>query len=100
VTTAEKSLIRSLQRGLQIINIVALQSPIHAKLVARSAGLSLPTAYHLLRTLVHDGYLSRLPDGTYVLGERLRQDGFVGPPSLDPPPIGPGETISAIQVLR
>ncbi len=73
-THAEKSLVRSLQRGLQIINLVAAEGPVHAKLVARTVKLSLPTAYHLLRTLVHDDYLVRLDDGRYVLGERWRAD--------------------------
>lgn len=67
----EKSLVRSLQRGLQIINVVAAEGPLHAKRIARSVKLPLPTAYHLLRTLVHDEYLVRLDDGTYVLGERF-----------------------------
>ena len=42
-----------------------------AKQLAREAGLALPTAYHLLRTLLHDGYVARLDDGSYVLGARL-----------------------------
>ncbi|MFB7511385.1 IclR family transcriptional regulator, partial [Streptomyces broussonetiae] len=29
------------------------------------------TAYHLLRTLVHDGYVRKLPDGGFVLGDKL-----------------------------
>jgi IclR family acetate operon transcriptional repressor len=42
-----------------------------AKQLARETGLALGTAYHLLRTLAHEGYLRRLDDGTYVLGDRL-----------------------------
>ena len=41
-----------------------------AKALAREAGLALPTTYHLLRTLVHEGYLAR-EDGGYVLGHRV-----------------------------
>ncbi|MFF3642980.1 IclR family transcriptional regulator [Streptomyces sp. NPDC002564] len=44
-----------------------------AKQLAREAGLALPTAYHLLRTLTHEGYLRR-DKGVFVLGaaaERL-----------------------------
>ena len=73
---AEQTLIRSLQRGLRIINVVAAHGPLHAKPVARQVELPLPTAYHLLRTLVHDGYLTRLDDGAYVLGGRLDWTGF------------------------
>ncbi|CAN3131209.1 helix-turn-helix domain-containing protein [Mycobacterium sp. smrl_JER01] len=72
MASPEKTLVRSLQRGLQIINVVAAEGPIHAKLVARTVQLPLPTAYHLLRTLVHDDYLVRLDDGSYVLGESCR----------------------------
>ncbi|MGW6057223.1 IclR family transcriptional regulator [Streptomyces sp. NPDC055189] len=39
-----------------------------AKQLAREAGLALPTAYHLLRTLTHEGYLRR-DKGVLVLGE-------------------------------
>ncbi|WP_405918481.1 MULTISPECIES: IclR family transcriptional regulator [unclassified Streptomyces] len=39
-----------------------------AKQLAREAGLALPTAYHLLRTLVHEGYLRR-DRGLFFLGE-------------------------------
>lgn len=70
----EKTLVRSLQRGLQIINVVAEEGPLQAKQIARSMTLSLPTAYHLLRTLVHDSYLARLDDGGYVLGDRFRSE--------------------------
>ncbi|MEU4653549.1 helix-turn-helix domain-containing protein [Streptomyces sp. NPDC023723] len=44
-----------------------------AKQLARETGLALPTAYHLLRTLVHEGYLRR-DKGLFFLGaaaERL-----------------------------
>ncbi|MCV7223522.1 helix-turn-helix domain-containing protein [Mycolicibacterium elephantis] len=70
----ETSLVRSLQRGLQIMNMVAAEGPVNAKTVARAVGVQLPTAYHLLRTLIHDKYLVRLDDGTYVLGEMCRAD--------------------------
>lgn len=39
-----------------------------AKQLARETGLALPTAYHLLRTLVHEGYLRR-DKGLFFLGE-------------------------------
>ena len=73
---ADKPLVRSLQRGLRIINVVAERGPLHAKPLARRVGLPLPTTYHLLRTLVHDGYLARLDDGSYVLGGRLDWTGI------------------------
>ncbi|GGW52764.1 transcriptional regulator [Streptomyces lucensis JCM 4490] len=48
-----------------------------AKQLARETGLALPTAYHLLRTLVHEGYLRR-EKGLFFLGEateRLNSSG-------------------------
>lgn len=48
-----------------------------AKQLARETGLALPTAYHLLRTLVHEGYLRR-DRGLFFLGdaaERLSSSG-------------------------
>ncbi|MCM2412898.1 helix-turn-helix domain-containing protein [Streptomyces sp. RKAG290] len=48
-----------------------------AKQLAREAGLPLPTAYHLLRTLTHEGYLRR-ENGVFLFGaaaERLVDDG-------------------------
>ena len=39
-----------------------------AKQLARETGLPLATAYHLLRTLVHDGYLRKLADGDSPTG--------------------------------
>jgi DNA-binding IclR family transcriptional regulator len=54
---------------MQLLTAVAARSePVPAKVLAREAGLPLSTAYHLLNTLVHDGYLYRIEDG-YVLGE-------------------------------
>jgi Mn-dependent DtxR family transcriptional regulator len=79
VADPEKSLVRSLQRGLHILNVVATKGPLRVKPIARSIGVSIPTAYHLVRTLVHAGYLSRLDDGTYVLGEQLSNREITAP---------------------
>jgi len=63
------TLIGSVQRALHLLEEVAASgAPVPAKALARRVGLNLPTAYHLLRTLVHEGYLQRLDDG-YVIGE-------------------------------
>ena len=43
-----------------------------AKQLAREAGLPLATAYHLLRTLVHDGYVhGSWTTAAFVLGDKL-----------------------------
>ncbi len=63
------TLIQSVQRALRLVEAVsALGGRAQAKELARSVGLSPSTTYHLLRTLVHEGYLRRLDDGDYVVG--------------------------------
>ncbi|MFI0503506.1 IclR family transcriptional regulator [Streptomyces albogriseolus] len=48
-----------------------------AKQLARETGLALPTAYHLLRTLVHEGYLRR-DRGLFFLGDAAERLGRSG----------------------
>ncbi|MFC4502689.1 MULTISPECIES: IclR family transcriptional regulator [Streptomyces] len=67
------TLISSVQRAFRLLEAVsAHENGAPAKQLAREAGLPLATAYHLLRTLVHDGYLRKLEDGGFVLGDKLR----------------------------
>lgn len=67
----QPTLIVSVQRALHLLDAVgSSERPLTAKALARLTGEKLPTTYHLLRTLVHEGYLSRR-DGGYVLGERV-----------------------------
>jgi len=66
------TLIGSVQRALHLMEAVCHHpNGAPAKLLAREAGLHLATAYHLLRTLVYEGYLVRLADGSYVLSDRV-----------------------------
>jgi IclR family acetate operon transcriptional repressor len=66
------TLIASVRRALHLMEAVASHSGgAPAKQLAREARLPLATTYHLLRTLAHEGYASRLPDGLWVLGDRL-----------------------------
>ena len=70
--TRRPTLIASVQRALHLMEVVvAHPSGAPAKQLARLAGLPLATTYHLLRTLAHEGYVTKLPDGGWVLGERL-----------------------------
>jgi len=67
------TLITSVQRAFRLLEAAsAHENGAPAKQLARETGLPLATAYHLLRTLVHDGYLRKLPDGGFVLGDRLQ----------------------------
>ncbi|CAM5294636.1 transcriptional regulator [Streptomyces pilosus] len=70
---ASPTLISSVQRAFRLLEAAsAHQNGAPAKQLARETGLPLTTAYHLLRTLVHDGYLRKLDDGGFVLGDRMR----------------------------
>lgn len=66
-------LVGSVSRALKVLEIVAAAGDgIPAKAVARRAGLKLSTTYHLLHTLVHEGYLVRLEDARgYGLGYKV-----------------------------
>ncbi|MEV6833949.1 IclR family transcriptional regulator C-terminal domain-containing protein [Streptomyces sp. NPDC051133] len=67
------TLITSVQRALRLLEAVsAHENGAPAKQLARETELPLATAYHLLRTLVHDGYVRKLDDGGFVLGDKLQ----------------------------
>ncbi|WP_217544780.1 IclR family transcriptional regulator [Streptomyces sp. GbtcB6] len=67
------TLIMSVQRAFRLLEAVsAHENGAPAKQLARETGLPLATAYHLLRTMVHDGYLRKLADGGFVLGDKMQ----------------------------
>jgi len=67
------TLITSVQRAFRLLEAVSAHANgAPAKQLARETGLPLATAYHLLRTLVHDGYLRKLDDGGFILGDKLQ----------------------------
>jgi DNA-binding IclR family transcriptional regulator len=73
------TLIMSVQRAFRLLEAVsAHENGAPAKQLARETGLPLATAYHLLRTLVHDGYVRKLDDGGFVLGDKLESLHAVG----------------------
>lgn len=70
--TRKPTLIVSVQRALHLLEAMASHpSGAPAKQLARESRLPLATTYHLLRTLVHEGYVRKLHDGVFVLGDRL-----------------------------
>ncbi|WP_232265562.1 IclR family transcriptional regulator [Streptomyces pactum] len=74
----EPTLITSVQRALRLLEAAGSQpAGAPAKRLARAAGLPLPTAYHLLRTLTHEGYLRR-DSGVFRLGEAAERLGRAG----------------------
>ncbi|WP_308118132.1 IclR family transcriptional regulator [Streptomyces buecherae] len=81
----------SVQRALRLLEAVgAHEDGAPAKQLAREAGLPLPTAYHLLRTLTHEGYLHR-ENGLFRYGDAVRRlgAGRTAPPA---PPDQPGQS--------
>ncbi|MEU4925076.1 IclR family transcriptional regulator C-terminal domain-containing protein [Streptomyces yokosukanensis] len=72
------TLIGSVQRAMRLLETVAAHSyGAPAKQLARETGLALPTTYHLLRTLVHEGYLRR-EKGLFFLGDAAERLGSSG----------------------
>jgi len=71
---APTDLIQSVSRALRVLECVSgAGHPLPAKVVARSCGLNLSTAYHLVRTLCYEGYLVRQADGRYVTGSKVAE---------------------------
>jgi IclR family transcriptional regulator, acetate operon repressor len=71
-TCAPSTLITSVQRALHLLR-AASRSPdgAPAKQLAQTVGLPIGTTYHLLRTLTVEGYLQRLANGRYVVGDEV-----------------------------
>jgi DNA-binding IclR family transcriptional regulator len=66
-----RDFVQSVGRALRILEVVSAGRAMTVKAIARRCGLNLSTTYHLVRTLAHEGYLTRLSDGTYVAGEAV-----------------------------
>jgi DNA-binding IclR family transcriptional regulator len=67
-------LIQSVSRALRVLEqVVQSDRPLPVKVVARRCGLKLSTAYHLVRTLSHEGYLTRQADGSYGIGPQVAE---------------------------
>lgn len=64
------TLIGSVQRALRLIEAMYEEGGVTAKRLARLTGIPLPTVYHLLRTLTHEGYVQR-EEGSFRLADDL-----------------------------
>ena len=66
---------QSVERALRVLEAVGTrQEGVAAKALAAELGLTLPTTYHLLGTLVDAGYVLHVPaQHRYVLGHRVRE---------------------------
>lgn len=87
--TPPSDLIRSVSRALRLLEEVGDHpGGINPKRLATRCGIRLSTAYHLLRTLRYEGYLTRLPTGDYVLGPTIADRfGELAPAFVAPPPV-------------
>ena len=56
---------------MRVLEIIGRHPGLPVKAIARRCGLNISTGYHLVRTLAYGGYLVRLPNGTYVMGESV-----------------------------
>lgn len=64
-------LVQSVARALRVLEVVTRAPGLPVKAIARRCGLNLSTTYHLIRTLAYAGYVTRLKDGTYDVGEQV-----------------------------
>ena len=63
--------VQSVGRAVRVLEVVGREPGLPVKAIARKCDLNISTSYHLVRTLAYEGYLVRLPNGTYVIGESV-----------------------------
>lgn len=63
--------VQSVGRALRVLELAAAEPGLPVKAIARRCQINLSTTYHLVRTLAYEGYLVRLPGGTYVVGDEV-----------------------------
>ncbi|CAM3347117.1 IclR family transcriptional regulator [Stackebrandtia soli] len=65
-------LIQSVRRALRVMETIgSTPSGMYAKQIARACELTLPTTYHLVRTLTYEGYLTKTDDGRFQVGLKV-----------------------------
>jgi DNA-binding IclR family transcriptional regulator len=87
--TEPPNLVQSVSRALRILEAVGREpSGLSVKQIATRCDMSSTSAYHLVRTLHYEGYLTRLGDGAYTTGlevaDRFRElvTAFRGPSAV------------------
>jgi DNA-binding IclR family transcriptional regulator len=78
--------VQSVGRAMLILEMVGRRPGLPVKAIARRCSLNISTTYHLIRTLAYEGYLVRLPDGTYVIGDEVARRFHDLVASLERPP--------------
>lgn len=65
---APRDLVQSVRRAIQLLEIIGSEPGLTVKQMARRLEMNPTTAYHLIRTLVYEGYLIRDEVGNYTMG--------------------------------
>lgn len=69
---SRQGVLLTLDRGIRVLEEIArLEGQATARMISVNLGINVGTCYQLLRTLVVNGYVTRLPGSTYGLGPRL-----------------------------
>lgn len=76
--------IEALSKGLRVLGLFNERRPsMRLSDMAAEADLTLPTTYRIAMTLMSDGFLEQLPDGTYRPAPRVLTLGFAALAGLD-----------------
>jgi DNA-binding IclR family transcriptional regulator len=78
--------VQSVGRAVRVLEVVGREPGLPVKAIARKCDLNISTSYHLVRTLAYEGYLVRLTNGTYVIGESVARRFHDLLTSLERPP--------------
>ena len=78
--------VQSVGRAVRLLEVVGREPGLPVKAIARKCDLNISTSYHLVRTLAYEGYLVRLANGTYVIGESVARRFHDLVTSLERPP--------------
>jgi DNA-binding IclR family transcriptional regulator len=78
--------VQSVGRAMRVLEVVGRHPGLPVKAIARRCELNISTGYHLVRTLAYGGYLVRLSNGTYVIGETVARRFHDMITSLERPP--------------
>lgn len=69
---ADKGMLLTLNRGIRVLEEVArLEGQATARTLSKNLAINVSTCYQLLRTLVANEYVTRLPGSSYGLGPRI-----------------------------
>lgn len=68
---APRDLVQSVRRAVRLMQVIGSEPGLTVKQMARRLEMNPTTAYHLIRTLVYEGYLIRDDVGNYTMGPAI-----------------------------